>query len=130
MSGQNYLPKKHSIECRINAEDPYNDYRPSTGKIEGLHKPGGHGIRVDTHIYAGYSIPPHYDSMIAKLIVKGRDRKDAIKLAQEAVRNFKIDGVKSTLKFHNEVLKHKDFINNDLSTHWVESTFPQEKTTE
>lgn len=121
---------EHAIELRVNAEDWERDFFPSPGKITTWSLPSLTNVRVDSSIYEGCTVLPYYDSMIAKLIVKGRDRKDAIKLAQEAVHNFTIDGVKSTLKFHNEVLKHKDFNNNDLSTHWVENTFLQEKTNE
>ena len=100
ISGKNYYPQLHSIECRINAEDPYNDFRPSPGKITVLHSPGGHGVRLDTHVYAGYTIPPNYDSMIAKLITTAQTREEAINKMKRALDEFVIEGIKTTIPFH------------------------------
>jgi acetyl-CoA carboxylase biotin carboxylase subunit len=100
ISGKNYLPQLHAIECRINAEDPYNDFRPSPGKITTLHTPGGHGVRLDTHVYSGYSIPPNYDSMIAKLITTAQTRQEAINKMKRALDEFVIEGIKTTIPFH------------------------------
>jgi acetyl-CoA carboxylase biotin carboxylase subunit len=121
ISGQNYLPQKHSIECRINAEDPYNDYRPSPGKIEVLHKPGGHGIRVDTHIYAGYSIPPHYDSMIAKLIVSAQTREECIVKMERALSEFVVEGIKTTIPLHLKLMRDPDFKAGNFTTKFMET---------
>ncbi|HLN95711.1 MAG TPA: acetyl-CoA carboxylase biotin carboxylase subunit, partial [Flavobacterium sp.] len=99
ISGKNYLPQLHSIECRINAEDPYNDFRPSPGKITTLHMPGGHGVRLDTHVYSGYTIPPNYDSMIAKLITTAQTREEAINKMKRALDEFVIEGIKTTIPF-------------------------------
>ncbi|MBR9860574.1 acetyl-CoA carboxylase biotin carboxylase subunit [bacterium] len=121
ISGKNYLPEKHSIECRINAEDPYNDFRPSPGKIEVLHKPGGHGVRVDTHIYAGYSIPPNYDSMIAKLIVSAQTREEAIVKMERALSEFIIEGVKTTIPLHVQLMKDKNFREGNFTTKFMET---------
>ena len=100
ISGKNYTPNLHSIECRINAEDPFNDFRPSPGKITTLHSPGGHGVRLDTHVYAGYIIPPNYDSMIAKLITTAQTREEAIHKMKRALDEFVIEGIKTTIPFH------------------------------
>ena len=121
ISGKNYLPEKHSIECRINAEDPYNDFRPSPGKIEVLHKPGGHGVRVDSHIYAGYTIPPHYDSMIAKLIVSAQTREEAIVKMERALSEFVIEGVKTTIPLHLELMRNEDFKNGNFTTKFMDT---------
>jgi acetyl-CoA carboxylase biotin carboxylase subunit len=99
ISGKNYLPQLHAIECRINAEDPYNDFRPSPGKITTLHTPGGHGVRLDTHVYSGYSIPPNYDSMIAKLITTAQTRQEAINKMKRALDEFVIEGLKQQFLF-------------------------------
>ncbi|HMK06027.1 MAG TPA: acetyl-CoA carboxylase biotin carboxylase subunit, partial [Flavobacterium sp.] len=104
ISGKNYLPQLHAIECRINAEDPYNDFRPSPGKITTLHAPGGHGVRLDTHVYAGYTIPPNYDSMIAKLITTAQTREEAINKMKRALDEFVIEGVKTTIPFHRQLM--------------------------
>ena len=120
ISGKNYIPKLHSIECRINAEDPYNDFRPSPGKIETLHIPGGHGIRVDTHVYAGYMIPPNYDSMIAKLITTAQTREEAIKKMSRALDEFVIEGVKTTIPFHLKLMNHPDYVKGNYTTKFME----------
>jgi acetyl-CoA carboxylase biotin carboxylase subunit len=119
--GKNYLPKMHAIECRINAEDPYNDFRPSPGIIKTLHVPGGHGVRVDSHVYAGYTIPPYYDSMIAKLIVTGETRNDAICKMKRALDEFTIEGVKTTIPFHLKLMDHPDFVSGKYTTKLMES---------
>ena len=121
ISGKNYFPKMHSIECRINAEDPFNDFRPSPGKIETLHFPGGHGVRLDTHVYSGYSIPPHYDSMIAKLITTAQTRKEAINKMKRALDEFLIEGIKTTIPFHRKLMDHPDYISGNYSTNFMES---------
>lgn len=113
-------PKYHSIECRINAEDPYNDYRPSPGKIDGLHIPGGQGIRVDTHIYQGYFIPPYYDSLLAKLITYGNSRQEAIEKMKVALDEFVIEGVKTTIPFHLKMMNNPDFIKGNIDTKYLE----------
>ena len=110
----------HSIECRINAEDPYNDFRPSPGKITDLHMPGGHGVRVDTHVYAGYTIPPHYDSMIAKLIVTAETRPEAIAKMARALEEFYIEGIKTTIPFHQKLMAHPDFKSGKYTTKFLE----------
>ncbi|HAN66255.1 MAG TPA: acetyl-CoA carboxylase biotin carboxylase subunit, partial [Chitinophagaceae bacterium] len=98
--GKAYFPQMHAIECRINAEDPYNDFRPSPGKITVLHQPGGHGVRVDSHVYAGYVIPPYYDSMIGKLIAVAQTREEAINTMYRALSEYVIEGIKTTIPFH------------------------------
>ena len=118
--GVNYTPKLHSIECRINAEDPYNDFRPSPGRIHNLHVPGGHGVRVDTHVYAGYSIPPNYDSMIAKLITTAQTREEAISKMKRALDEFVIEGIKTTIPFHRKLMEHPDFIAGNYTTKFME----------
>jgi len=120
ISGKNYLPKLHSIECRINAEDPFNDFRPSPGKIETLHFPGGHGIRLDTHVYSGYLIPPHYDSMIAKLITTAQTREEAINKMKRALDEFVIEGIKTTIPFHQKLMEHPDYIAGNYTTKFME----------
>ena len=121
ISGKNYLPKLHSIECRINAEDPYNDFRPSPGKIETLHFPGGHGIRLDTHVYSGYTIPPHYDSMIAKLVTTAQTREEAINKMKRALEEFVIEGIKTTIPFHQKLMEHPDYTEGNYTTKFMES---------
>ncbi len=121
VSGKNYLPKMHSIECRINAEDPYNNFRPAPGRITTFHAPGGHGIRIDTHVYAGYSIPPNYDSMIAKLIVTAQTREEAISKMKRALDEFVIEGVKTTIPFHRQLMDHPDYIDGNYTTKFMES---------
>ncbi len=109
LTGENYYPTMHAIECRINAEDPFNNFRPSPGKITSFHSSKGHGVRVDTHVYAGYSIPPYYDSMIAKLICKAQTREECIKKMSRALDEFIIEGVKTTVPFHKRLMKNEDF---------------------
>ena len=119
--GVNYVPKLHAIECRINAEDPYNDFRPSPGKITVLHAPGGHGVRLDTHVYAGYTIPPNYDSMIAKLITTAQSREEAISKMRRALEEFVIEGVKTTIPFHLQLMNHPDYIAGNYTTAFMDS---------
>ena len=120
ISGKNYTPNLHSIECRINAEDPFNDFRPSPGKITTLHSPGGHGVRLDTHVYAGYTIPPNYDSMIAKLITTAQTREEAIHKMKRALDEFVIEGIKTTIPFHRQLMDHPDYISGDYTTKFME----------
>jgi acetyl-CoA carboxylase biotin carboxylase subunit len=121
ISGQNYFPSMHAIECRINAEDPYHDFRPSPGKITVLHQPGGHGIRIDSHVYAGYVIPPYYDSMIAKIIAVARTREEAINTMSRALSEYVIEGVKTTIPFHQQLMRNENFINGNFTTKFMES---------
>lgn len=126
ISGKNYYPKLHSIEVRINAEDVYADFRPSPGAITGLNIPGGHGIRVDTHVYQGYTIPPNYDSMIAKLITTAQTREEAIAKMRRALDEFYVNGIKTTVPFHRQLLDHQDFIDGNYTTKFME-TFIMDK---
>jgi acetyl-CoA carboxylase biotin carboxylase subunit len=121
ISGADYEPTMHAIECRINAEDPYNDFRPSPGRITVLHQPGGHGIRVDSHVYAGYTIPPYYDSMIAKIISVARTRHEAINTMSRALSEYVIEGVKTTIPFHQQLMKNEKFISGNFNTKFLES---------
>ena len=121
ISGKNYLPQLHAIECRINAEDPYNDFRPSPGKITTLHAPGGHGVRLDTHVYAGYTIPPNYDSMIAKLITTAQTRQEAINKMKRALDEFVIEGIKTTIPFHRQLMDEPDYVAGNYTTKFMES---------
>lgn len=121
ITGKNYYPQGHSIECRINAEDPYNGFRPSPGTITVLHKPGGHGVRVDSHIYAGYKIPPNYDSMVAKLIVKANTREEAITKMHRALNEFIIDGVKTTIPLQIKLMENEDFRSGNFTTKFMET---------
>ena len=121
ISGKNYEPKLHAIECRINAEDPYNDFRPSPGKITVLHTPGGHGVRVDSHVYAGYVIPPYYDSMIGKLITVAQTREEAINTMYRALSEYVIEGVKTTIPFHLQLMQNEDFRKGNFTTKFLES---------
>lgn len=121
ISGNNHYPAMHAIECRINAEDPYNDFRPSPGKITVLHQPGGHGVRVDSHIYAGYTIPPYYDSMIAKLITIAQTREEAIQTMERALSEFVIEGVKTTIPFHQQLMLNEDFRKGNYTTKFMET---------
>ena len=120
ISGKNYMPQLHSIECRINAEDPFNDFRPSPGKITNLHLPGGHGIRIDTHVYSGYTIPPNYDSMIAKLITTAQTRDEAIDKMKRALDEFVIEGIKTTIPFHRKLMDSKAYIEGNYTTKFME----------
>ena len=121
VSGKNYYPQMHAIECRINAEDPYNDFRPSPGKIMVLHTPGGHGVRVDSHVYAGYVIPPYYDSMIGKLITVAQTREEAIDTMHRALSEYVIEGIKTTIPFHLQLMKNEDFRAGNFTTKFMES---------
>ncbi|MCK5781044.1 MAG: acetyl-CoA carboxylase biotin carboxylase subunit [Flavobacteriales bacterium] len=121
ISGENYFPKLFSIECRINAEDPYNDFRPQPGKVDYFHVPGGHGVRVDTHVYAGYVIPPYYDSMIAKLITTAQSREEAINKMKRALDEFVIEGVKTTIPFHRALMDNPDYLSGAYTTAFMES---------
>lgn len=120
ISGKDYFPQLHAMECRINAEDPANGFRPSPGRIVNFHVPGGHGIRVDTHVYAGYVIPPNYDSMIAKLITVAQSRKEVIAKMKRALEEFVIEGIKTTIPFHLKLMENKRFIAGDYNTHFLE----------
>ncbi len=119
MSGENHYPKLHSIQCRINAEDPHADFRPSPGKISSYHSPGGHGIRIDTHVYAGYAIPPFYDSMISKLIVVAQTREEAIKKMKRALDEYIIEGIKTTIPFHQKLMEDPKFNEGDFTTDFM-----------
>ncbi|MFN0187159.1 MAG: acetyl-CoA carboxylase biotin carboxylase subunit [Bacteroidia bacterium] len=121
ISGKNHIPTMHAIECRINAEDPYNDFRPCPGKITVLHQPGGHGVRVDSHIYAGYTIPPYYDSMIAKLITIAQTREEAIQTMERALSEFVIEGIKTTIPFHQQLMLNEDFRKGNYTTKFLEN---------
>ena len=121
ISGQNYEPQLCAIECRINAEDPYNDFRPSPGKITVLHQPGGHGVRVDSHVYAGYVIPPYYDSMIGKLITMAQTRIEAIDTMHRALSEYIIEGIKTTIPFHLQLMKNEDFRSGNFTTKFLET---------
>jgi acetyl-CoA carboxylase biotin carboxylase subunit len=120
ISGADYLPENHAIECRINAEDPYNDFRPSPGRIVSLNQPGGHGVRVDSHVYAGYVIPPYYDSMIAKLITIAQTRQEAIQTMYRALSEYVIEGVKTTIPFHLQLMQDERFRSGDFNTKFLE----------
>lgn len=121
ISGINYLPQMYAIECRINAEDPYADFRPSPGKITNLHTPGGHGVRVDSHVYAGYVIPPYYDSMIGKLITSARTREEALDTMYRALSEYVIEGIKTTIPFHLQLMKNEDFRKGNFTTKFLET---------
>ena len=121
ISGKNYIPELHSIECRINAEDPYNGFRPSPGKITTLHLPGGHGIRLDTHVYSGYTIPPNYDSMIAKIISTAQTREEAINKMKRALDEFIIEGVKTTIPFHRKLMDDPGYNEGNYTTKFMEN---------
>ena len=121
ISGKNYEPQLHAIECRINAEDPYNDFRPSPGKITVLHTPGGHGVRVDSHVYAGYVIPPYYDSMIGKLITVAQTREEAINTMYRALSEYVIEGVHTTIPLHLQLMQNEDFRKGNFTTKFLET---------
>ena len=120
ISGKDYDPQAYAIECRINAEDPYNDFRPSPGKITTLHQPGGHGVRVDSHVYDGYVIPPYYDSMIGKLITVARTREEAIDTMYRALSEYVIEGIKTTIPFHLQLMQDERFRSGDFNTKFLE----------
>ncbi len=121
ISGRNYTPKLFSMECRINAEDPANGFRPSPGKITNLHFPGGHGVRIDSHVYSGYTIPPNYDSMIAKLIVTGQSREEVVTRMKRALQEFVIEGIKTTIPFHIKLMDDPGFRSGNFTTKYLES---------
>lgn len=120
ISGKNYYPQMHAIQCRINAEDPFNDFRPSPGKITSYHSPGGHGVRIDTHAYAGYVIPSNYDSMIAKLIVVAQTREEAIQKMKRALDEYIIEGIKTTIPFHLKLMDNEEFQSGIFNTSFME----------
>jgi acetyl-CoA carboxylase biotin carboxylase subunit len=121
ISGKNHYPSLHAIECRINAEDPYNNFRPSPGRITNLHVPGGHGVRVDSHVYAGYTIPSNYDSMISKLITIAQSREEAINTMERALSEYVIEGVKTTIPFHQQLMQNEDFRKGNYTTKFLET---------
>ncbi len=121
VSGLDHLPVMHAIECRINAEDPYNDFRPSPGKITVLHQPGGHGVRVDSHAYAGYVIPPYYDSMIGKLITVAQTREEAINTMYRALSEYVIEGVKTTIPLHLQLMQDENFRVGNFTTKFMDT---------
>ncbi|MEM8584114.1 MAG: acetyl-CoA carboxylase biotin carboxylase subunit [Bacteroidota bacterium] len=125
ITGDNYYPQGHAMECRINAEDPFNDFRPSPGAITSFHSSKGHGVRVDTHVYAGYAIPPYYDSMIAKLICRAHTREECIKKMERALDEFIIEGIKTTVPFHQWLLKQPDFKEGNFDTAWLATQDPK-----
>jgi len=120
ISGKNYYPQMHAIQCRINAEDPDRNFAPCPGLITDYHAPGGHGVRLDTHVYSGYSIPPYYDSMISKLIVVAQTRDEAILKMQRALDEYVIEGVKTTIPFHQRLMRHERFKSGDFTTKFME----------
>lgn len=120
ISGKNYEPKMHAIQVRINAEDPKNDFRPSPGKIGNYHEPGGHGIRVDTHVYSGYTIPPYYDSMIGKLITVAQTREEAIRKMRRALSEYIVEGIHTTIPFHKKLMRNERFLAGDFTTKFME----------
>jgi acetyl-CoA carboxylase biotin carboxylase subunit len=121
ISGKNYYPQMHAIQCRINAEDPFNNFRPSPGKITEYHEPGGHGIRIDTHVYAGYTIPPNYDSMVAKLITVAQTRAEAITKMERALSEYIVEGVKTTIPFHVQLMENEDFRSGNFTTGFLDN---------
>ena len=123
ISGTNYYPKMFAMECRINAEDPANGFRPSPGKITNMHMPGGHGVRIDSHVYAGYTIPPNYDSMIAKLICTGQSREEVITRMKRALQEFVIEGIKTTIPFHIALMDNATFRSGKFTTKFLETSF-------
>ncbi len=119
ISGKDYFPQAHSIQCRINAEDPHNNFMPSPGKITSYHSPGGHGIRIDTHVYANYMISPHYDSMMSKLITVAQTRDEAITKMKRALDEYIIEGVKTTIPFHQQLMENEKFNEGDFTTDFM-----------
>jgi len=120
ISGQNYFPKLFALECRINAEDPKNGFRPSPGKITNLHLPGGRGVRIDSHVYSGYTIPPNYDSMIAKVIVSGQTREEVLLRMKRALQEFVIEGIKTTIPFHIKLMDDERFKSGNFTTAFMD----------
>lgn len=129
ISGENYIPTMHAMECRINAEDVRYNFRPTPGKIQSFHSPKGHGVRVDTHVYAGYSIPPYYDSMIAKLICRAKTREECINKMARALDEFVAEGIKTTVPFHRRLMQDENFRNGNFHTGFI-NTFNMEFTDE
>lgn len=121
ITGKNYIPQMHAIQCRINVEDPYNDFRPSPGKITDYHAPGGHGVRIDTHAYAGYVIPPYYDSMVSKLITVAQTREEAVTKMERALSEYILEGVKTTIPFHQQLMKDEKFRSGDFTTKFMDT---------
>ncbi len=121
ISGKNYYPQLHAIECRINAENPFDNFKPSPGRITTLHTPGGHGVRVDSHVYSGYSIPPNYDSMIGKLITVAQTREEAISKMYRALSEYVIEGIKTTIPFHMKLMQNEDFKKGNYTTKFLET---------
>ena len=121
ISGKNYYPQLHAMECRINAEDPFSGFRPSPGKITTLHTPGGHGIRFDSHVYAGYTIPSNYDSMIGKLISIAQTREEAISKMYRALSEYVIEGIKTTIPFHLKLMQNEEFRKGNYTTKFLET---------
>ena len=120
IKGRNHFPTMHAIQCRINAEDPDRNFAPCPGNITNYHQPGGHGVRLDTHAYAGYRIPPYYDSMISKLIVVAQTREEAITKMERALDEYIIEGVKTTIPFHKKLMKHERFRSGNFTTKFLE----------
>ena len=121
ISGENYFPKLFALECRINAEDPAHGFRPSPGKITNLHLPGGHGVRIDSHVYSGYTIPPNYDSMIAKVIVSGQSREEVLLRMKRALQEFVIEGIKTTIPFHIRLMDDEIFKSGKFTTAFMDT---------
>ncbi len=121
ISGKNYYPTMHAMQCRINAEDPLNDFRPSPGRIQAFHSPKGHGVRVDTHVYANYTVPPYYDSMIAKIICRARTREECIQKMRRALEEFVAEGIKTTVPFHQWLMRNQDFLDGNFTTKFVDN---------
>jgi len=121
ITGRNYYPEMYSMECRINAEDPANGFRPSPGKITNINMPGGQGVRVDSHVYSGYTIPPNYDSMIAKLIVTAQTREEVLNKMKRALQEFFIEGIKTTIPFHIKLMDDPEFRSGNFTTKFLEN---------
>lgn len=113
----------HAIECRLNAENPEKNFMPCPGRIEYLHLPGGNGVRIDSAIYSGYTIPPNYDSMIAKIIVYGKDRTDAIDKMRSALGEVNVEGIETNLDYQYDIITHPVFASGDINTHFLEEYF-------
>jgi len=121
VTSKEYFPRRHAIECRINAEDPFKNFSPSPGKIDIFYTPKGHGVRVETHAYTGYTVPPHYDSMIAKVITFGKTRDEALNIMRRALGEFVVLGIKTTIPFHQKLLEHPQFISGQFDTKFLEN---------